>query len=671
MIKKTFFLLLPLIFISVLNAKWIDIESNRGQELFDHSSSGKEHTEINFSLNGYDIETIREDDTDYQKVSYWKEGNSLEVGKPDFPKFTKLISIPNEGTVSFEIIYTKDEIIDNIEVYPTQELQSESNEKPFKFVIDEDYYKNGTVFPANIVEIGEPVIMRDQRVVSVSINPFQYDAQGNTLRIVTNVDIVVNTTGRGGINPKTHDKKISRFFEPLYRSAILNYDSVTERDVEYQDASYLFIYPNDATLLSNLEYLTDWKHQKGFKVTLASTADTGTSTTSIKNYIQDAYDTWEDPPEFVCLVGDATGTYTIPTFFENFTYYNGEGDHPYSKLEGNDILEDVFLGRISISSIADLQTYVAKVLYYEKEPYLDETDWYDKSLMVGDPSSSGSSTIFTNQSIVEMMMQHAPNIVATEVYSGNYSSAMTSNLNSGVSYFNYRGYIGMSGFNVSSVNNGLKLPFAVILTCSTGSFASTYGPSPSEAFIRAGSAGGQKGAIASIGTATSGTHTNFNNCVDAGIYYGIFADGIYNPGGAVNRGKLALYEHYPQNPGNYVDIFSHWNTLMGDPGVELWTGIPQELIADYETDISPGTNFLEVTVTDDSGTPLENAWVTALMGDDDIFATGHTDENGNVVLEINASLEGTADLTVTKHNYIPHLGGFDVGEVDRFIMYLM
>ena len=53
MIKKTFFLLFPLIFISVLNAKWIDIESNRGQELFDHSSSGKEYTEVNFSLNGF------------------------------------------------------------------------------------------------------------------------------------------------------------------------------------------------------------------------------------------------------------------------------------------------------------------------------------------------------------------------------------------------------------------------------------------------------------------------------------------------------------------------------------------------------------------------------------------------------------------------------------------
>ena len=43
-------------------------------------------------------------------------------------------------------------------------------------------------------------------------------------------------------------RKSSRFFEPLYRSSILNYDSVTERDGEYQDASYLFIHPNDATL---------------------------------------------------------------------------------------------------------------------------------------------------------------------------------------------------------------------------------------------------------------------------------------------------------------------------------------------------------------------------------------------------------------------------------------
>ena len=664
--KRALLLLSLLLFVSLLNAEWITIEENTGQQLFGHTSFGKEYTEVNFSLNGYELETIREEETSYQKISYWKEGNSLHVGKPDLPKFTRLISIPNEGSVSFEIIYTADEVIKDISVYPTQELQSESNRAPFKFAIDKDYYENGATFPANIVEIGEPVILRDQRVVSVSFNPFQYDPQSKTLRIVKNVDIVVNASGRGGTNPKTLDKKKSRFFEPLYRSSILNYDSVISRDGEYQTPSYLFIYPNDAALLSNLEYLTDWKHQKGFEVTLASTAETGTSTTSIKNYIQNAYDTWENPPEFVCLVGDVGGAYSIPTYY--ISYYSAEGDHPYAQLEGNDMLEDVFLGRISIASTTNMLTYVAKILNYEKEPYMVETDWYDRSLMVGDPTYSGPSTYFTKQHIIEMMQQHAPNIDATEIYYGNCASVISSNLNSGDSYFNYRGYIGMSGFDNSdiySLSNYKKLSFAVFPTCSTGGFAT--GESRSEAFIRAGAAGNPTGAIAAIGTATSGTHTNFNNCFDAGLYYGIFADGIYNPGGAVNRGKLALYEHYPQNPGGHTANFIHMNTLIGDPGVALWTGVPQDLIANYETQISPGTNYLEVTVTNDGGAPLADAWVTALMGDDEIFVTGYTDENGYVVLEINAVLEGAADLTVTKHNYIPHLGGFDVGEVDRFV----
>jgi len=663
---KKLLLILLLATFSMLSAKWIDIDENKEVELFDHTSSSKAYTEVYFSLNGYEIETKRENEIDYQKISYINEGNLLAVGKPDLPKFTRLLAVPAEGTVNFEVIVTETEVIEDIDIYPAQVLQSESDSKPFKFVTDEAYYTNGTLYPSDIVEIGEPVILRDQRVVSVSINPFQYDPQSRTLHIVKNVDIAVSSSGKGGGNIKDTDRKVSRFFEPIYRSAIMNYDSTVSRDLVYQDPSYLFIYPNDATLLSNLEYISDWKHQKGFEVTLASTTETGTTSNSIKNYIQNAYDNWENPPEFVCLVGDVGGSYSIPTFYIN--YYNAEGDHPYAQLEGNDVLEDVFLGRISISSITELQTYVSKILNYEKEPFMGETDWYDRAVLVGDPSSSGPSTVFTNQFVAELMHQYAPNIITTEVYSGNYDSAMSSNLNSGVTYLNYRGYIGMSGFDnydITSLSNGLKLPFAVFLTCSTGSFAS--GTSRSETFIRAGNAGNQKGAIAAIGTATSGTHTNFNNCIDAGIYYGIFSDEIYNPGGAVNRGKLALYEHYPQNPLGHVDNFTHMNTLIGDPGVELWTGVPQDLVVEYETDVSPGTNYLEVTVTDDNGIPLENAWVSALMGDDVIFVTGYTDVNGYVAIEINANQEGSADLTVTKHNYIPHLGGFDVGEVIRFV----
>ncbi|MDP8204627.1 MAG: hypothetical protein P9L95_08870, partial [Candidatus Tenebribacter mawsonii] len=94
--KKLTFLIILSLLVSLLAATWVEIDANTGLQVFDHASSGKEYTEVNFSLNGYELETVRENDLDYKKITYWKEGNSLDVGKPDLPKFTRLIAIPDE-----------------------------------------------------------------------------------------------------------------------------------------------------------------------------------------------------------------------------------------------------------------------------------------------------------------------------------------------------------------------------------------------------------------------------------------------------------------------------------------------------------------------------------------------------------------------------------------------
>ena len=645
-----------------LFSNWVEIEQNVNQQLFDHVSSGRESTTINFSLTGYEQESIILDDTEYQKISVWNEGDFVEVGKPDLPCFTRLIAITDTGTPRLEIIGFEKEIISDITVFPRQQLKSESHPNRDDFEIDEEYYASGKTFPSSICEIGEPAIMRDVRIVPVTINPFQYDPQRNELIIYTNIEVTVRTKGKGGVNSKHNSAKISRAFESTYKASILNYESTISRDMTYQDPSYLFIHTNDTQVSDNLEYLVNWKHQKGFEVNV-HTVNNGTSFNVIKNYIQDAYDNWENPPEYVCLVGDASGSYNIPTDYSG----SGTGDQGYSRLEGNDILADVIVGRLSIESIYQLQTIVAKILNYEMQPYMEQTDWYNKVLLVADPSHSGTSTIDTKQHVKQIMEVYNPDFDFTEVYGGSFSSAMTSNLNSGVSYFNYRGYMGMSGFGnsqINSLNNGYMLPVATIPTCDTGTFYS--GTSRTEDFLRAGSPTSPKGAIASYGTATTSTHTCFNNIVDAGTYYGLFVDNIFTMGSALNRGKIALYNNYLNQP-NYVSQFSYWNNLMGDPGMEVWTGVPQELIANYAIQVALGSNNLLVSVEDSNGIPLENAWVTALMGDDDIFATGWTDDSGEIILEINAQTTGTVDLTVTKHDYIPHLGSFDVGQLDRFV----
>ncbi len=665
--KKLFILTIILISCSILFAEWVDIPDNNGKELFTNSSINRFENNITFSLNGYKKTEISKNGQKYYKISYKDEGEFLEVGKPSLPKFTRIIAIPEHGEVTYSVNAITQEVISNIKIFPKQPLKSENQPISGEFILDDTFYQGSEIFPKQNIEIGTPAIMRDLRVVQITINPFQYDPATRELEIVKNVDINIKIEGNEGKNIKTSDRKLSRVFEPLYRSTILNYEDFVSRE-EYQDPSYLFIFPNDNTIEDNLESITEWKHQKGFVVHTASTQQTGSSVNEIKNYIQDAYDNWQNPPEFICIVGDAEGSFSIPTVDLG---YNGYGDHGYVRLEGNDILADAFIGRLSFDSYTEFQTIIAKLLNYEKEPHLTNTDWYNETVLVGDPSHSGTSTIDTNQHIKEIMTLAEPDMNFTEAYSGAYSSIMTNSLNNGVSYFNYRGWLGMSGFdvnNILSLNNGFMLPFTVILTCGTGSFNSSYSEAESEVFLRAGAPGAPKGAIASIGTATTSTHTCFNNSVSSGIFYGIFVDGISHAGGALNSGKLNLYLNYPQPAtSGYVENFSYWNSLMGDPGMDLWTRVPQELIVNYETQVATGTNYLDINVEDSSGDAVKDAWITALMGEDDIFVSGYTDDNGFLHLPINAQIEGSAHLTVTKQNYIPHLGNFTVGDAQQFV----
>ncbi|MCF7869155.1 MAG: hypothetical protein K9N09_10705, partial [Candidatus Cloacimonetes bacterium] len=651
---------------SILSAEWIDLDSDR-TELFDHTSNDLFLTNINFNLDGYTTEKVVITGEEFTKISYFDEGKTMELGKPEFPQFTRLYAVPNYGKIELEINSFQKTVLNNFKPYPSQEM-AEDKERD-SFFIDEQFYLGEQTFPTRIAEIGEPVILRDIRLVPVTINAFQYNSSTNEIIIYNNVDVTVSCDPtETGINEKRNQKQLSRTFEPIYSSTIQNYDLITSnRDDDYQQPCILFIYLNDNSVLSTLEYLSNWKKEMGYEVHIASTSATGTGTSSIKNYIQNAYDNWTNPPEFVAILGDAIGQYSIPTYFENWSGYNGEGDHPYSQLEGNDILADVILGRMSFESINELQTIVSKILGYEKTPFMANTGWYDKALMVGDPSSSGPSCIFTKQSIVEMMSYYAPNIDCEEVYGGSFSSQMTTWLNTGVSYFNYRGYLGMSGFGNSEINNlsnNFMLPFAVIMTCGTGSFA--LETARSEVFIRAGTPTNQKGAIAAVGTATWGTHTTFNNCVDLGTYYGLFADKIYNPGGALLKGKLHLYNSFPNNPSNKVNIFSHWNTMMGDPSVHLWTGVPQNITATYNDELNVGTNFIEVLVEDEFGLPVENAWVCALSDDGNISVNGLTSEDGYIYLE-NEFDNTSFTLTITAHNFIPHQDEIDVVNSTVFV----
>ena len=67
------------------------------------------------------------------------------------------------------------------------------------------------------------------------------------------------------------------------------------------------------TYLTNPDLLNyvAWKSSKGFRPRLVTTDTTGTTTTAIKAYIQNAYTNWAIPPTYVLLIGDSP---TIPAW---------------------------------------------------------------------------------------------------------------------------------------------------------------------------------------------------------------------------------------------------------------------------------------------------------------------------------------------------------------------
>ncbi|MDC1050730.1 C25 family cysteine peptidase, partial [Candidatus Marinimicrobia bacterium] len=475
-----------------------------------------------------------------------------------------------------------------------------------------------------------------------------------------NVEILINEYPTEETREHSN-MKISRIFEDFYEQLVINYEP-SNRDEDYQEPSILYICGGASIDNSYVQELIDWRHRTGYIVNAVSTDEIGSGSSAVKNYIQSVYDQSDNPPEIVGLIGDTGGNYSIGYYTENWSGYGGAGDFPYTQLDGSDLFPEIIIGRISVNSSSDLNNVINKTLAYEKASYISQvgTDWYETSSLIGDPSSSGQSTIITNQYIEDVMKTYQFQNINTNYGIGNYASWMESQLEDGSLYMNYRGYIGVSGFsssNINGANNYYKTPFATFLTCGTGDFNYT---SFSEDIFRAGSVSNPKGAVAAVGTATSGTHTMFNNIVAMGIYDGIFSKNMKHAGTVVTNGRLSLLSTYPDDPSERVSIFSHWNNLIGDPALVLWTDTPKVISANFINSVSYGTNFIDISIQDEFGSSVEGALITLLKGDDEIFISSLTDISGNSTIKLDYESIGEVHLTVTKKNCIPIEESFNI-----------
>ncbi|MDD3236285.1 MAG: C25 family cysteine peptidase, partial [Candidatus Cloacimonetes bacterium] len=608
--------------------------------------------QITFTLPEFSTKKETIGTTVYNRISLPDANLLTASGMPELPFMTTNIAIPHNGNVSVEVLSSSLRVLSGFKPYPAQD--DSETEAPKGVIVNNEYYRSGGNYPEAEIQYSDPMIVRDFRVVTIQVNPFIFNAQTGELSIRENISFRLNFDNAIGLNELAAEPlNVSSSFSNIYQSTILNYGDYRGQMIANTPPRILIIYgySSDTGYLDAVNAFAFWKRQKGAEVLMASTAagEAGTSTTSIKAYIQAKYDNPATRPDYVILIGDTGGSFAIPAY----SVSSGGGDYPYTHLSGTDLLGDCFIGRISAENLSELKTIFAKIYLYEKDINLNTASWLNRMLLVGDWAPSGISTVYISKYIKEISSITNPNYTYTELYSDAPTpAAMNAALNQGVGVFDFRGYIGMSGWSPdTALNNGSKLPHAVIITCSTGNYSG--GTATTESFIRLGTQAVPQGAVTAIGMSTSSTHTTFNNVLTGGIFEGLYIWNMRTMGEALLNGKLYMDQIFGVSSPNDVKDFTHWCNLMGDPTMEVFVGIPSTYQITAPTSIPVGYSLLDVVVRNANNTPLSGQCVTLSVGSV-ILARAYSDEYGLATLSLPSPLTvSTGVITVSGHNFKP------------------
>jgi len=626
---------------------------------------------LEFVLEGEYAETVSTQYGNFVRFHIPNGGFVGQVGAPEIPSFSTLVAAFGEKGATVKVLKVQWDSLENINLYPAQDPFSQDD-----FSYDPAAYRDG-IYPERLVDVGAPAILRDFRVIPVNFYPFRYDAKTKELLIARKITVRVNFDIHDPRNSKPKPAVISGAFARIYQSVIANYWYYA-RNENLRRGTILYIARDD--FVDDIQPLLEWRQERGYRVRVARAyADIGggdaPSADDILNYIQNAYDNWEYPPDYVVLVGDvAMGG----TFLPDYDYYSpfiGEtyaSDYRYSLLDGDDYFADVMVGRISVDNEVEAQTYANKVVHYEANPLARGSEWLRRGAIIA-ANCCGTPTPTTPRLMSLWLRELALRQGFTELDTffcygttcPRGADEISSYINEGVAFVNYRGWGGAPGWtfpsfyvgDVMGLSNVDMTPFVTSIVCGTGDFnSSTSDPAFCEAWIRAGTPAAPRGGVDFYGPSDHDTHTKWNNPNCEGFYWGLFEENLHTFGQCALRGKITLYLSYPDNrgPGDGVEHYLYVYNIIGDPSVNLWKSVPRELTVDAPENLPRGATQIALNITS-AGNPVDSALVSVWFFDGDPI-TIFSASDGSAVVPLPAEQTLAADsfsLVVSKPGYAP------------------
>jgi PKD repeat protein len=624
-------------------------------------SSGENGIAVDFSIHEIVFENIAVDGQTMKNISL--QGSFLfnDMGCPNLPGNGHYIAIPQGATPKLKITASRVETIGGLDIVPAPGIPKETEPGPVDYTMNPEIYSKDAFYPAQPVTLSTPSRIRGVDVVLLGITPFQYNPVTKELKIYR--DLKVEVTFEGGNGHFGEDRLRSRFWDPILEDALLNYTSLPAIDynsriqevTDVPGVEYLIITPNGSVFTQWADSIRRFRIQQGISTIVKTLSEIGGNTTSaIKSYISNAYNTWDPAPAAVLLLGDygtdANSTVISPVY-NNYCV----SDNIYGDVT-NDHLPDICMARITANNASQLQVMVTKFLNYERNPPTSagfyqhpvtalgwQTQrWYQlcaeatggfwKYVQGKDPVRINEiysgfpgtvwSTAANTSTVVNYFGPNGQNYLPARpdqmpcCWTGGTANTINSAINSGAFCLLHRDHGNEQGWGepaysnasingLTNVNN--QLPFIFSINCLTGKFNNST-ESFVEKFHRYTFNGQNSGALGLI-AATEVSYSFVNDTYLWGMMDNFWPDFMPTYGtNPASRGFLPCFgnaagkyflqqSNWPSN-ANDKAVTYHLFHYFGDAFSVVYSEVPQILTVNHTSTIPAGATSFQVTAND-------------------------------------------------------------------------
>ena len=636
-------------------------------------SSSESSIQVNVQVPGFYTASVTTPRGEAQVITLPKAVSTAHAGEPDMPMTGIPVLIGDKARMSIRVVDAQYRDFEGIEVAPSKgDFPRTINPEDVPYTYGACYSEDA-FFPASNIGLYEPYIIRDFRGQNMVLYPFAYNPATKTLRVYYNMTVEMYKVDDNGSNTiesrRSNVVKMDPDFKSVYQRHFINYEASMNRYTALDEEGDLLIICYD-NFISSMTDFVNWKKTRGVNTTIVGTSTAGSTYSAIKTYIQNQYNA-NNNLTHVLLVGDVA---QIPgyTYSGGGSSYAGKGDNPYGQVVGNDIYNDIFIGRFSASSTSQVTTQVNRIITYERDLTTSAT-WCQNGLGISTTAGSGGHNNEDDYQHIENLRTDLMNYGYSTVYQDYYNvsgypssscTTISNHINSGVGIINYCNHGQETGWQshspyytntyVNALTNDNKLPFIFSVACLVGKYDYSSGDCFGETWMHATNGNNPTGAIGGMFSYISQPWIPPMWAQDefVDILCELKSNNIKRTlGGAAVNGLFAIFDNYSTTNQSAVGTYQAW-VLYGDPTLMLRTKTPQAMNVTHAGSINLGATSYTVTVSNGNG-------AVATITDADHNILGKATVNGTTAnISINGTLTAGSELTlcVFGYNKVTYLG---------------